>query len=336
MSRECDNEGPGRLIPPALLAAGLMLVGSSALAQSMEDWPSRLTLATGPTGGFAYTMGSPWAATVSSDLGIPISPESTAGMPINVEMVNAGMVEIAFTTSDIAIQGVRGEGFADGEEQRDFRTFLMFDPNVFQLYTDASSDIHSLSDLSGHVVNPSRAGSGSDMILRGIVAALNLEPADIVNVSPAQANDLMADGRVHAAVGTGNVPHPAPSQYEARTPIRLLGFTEEELEIYLDQNPQLTRMVIPAGTYANQEQDVVSVGSYIMLIANKDVPESLVYELIKSTFDNQDDLASAYSAYGKLVPENITRSPIPLHPGAVRYFEERGVEIPDELKPSAS
>jgi len=316
----------------AAIAGVLILGAAQASAQDKSGWPKRLTLGTGPTGGFAYTMSAPWASTVSTDVGIPISPESTAGIPINYQMVQSGDAEIAVGTSDIAVQGWLGDGFAKGTKMQNVRTMLMFDPNVFQLYTPASSKVKSLSDLNGHVVNPSRAGSGSDTILRGIVSALGLKPEKIVNVSPTQANDLMADGRVDAAVGTGNVPHPAPSQFEARTPIRLIGFTDDEVKKYLSKNPQLSRMVVPAGTYKGQDKDVVTVGSYIMLIVHKDVPESLVYNLIKSTFKNQTDLGSAYKAFRNLKAENITRSPIPLHRGAVKYFEEQGISIPDKLK----
>lgn len=328
----------GRLAPLALraavatLALGAFLLAPGAQAQDKKDWPSRITFATGPTGGFAYTMAAPWASTVGSAIGVAISPEATSGIPINVQMLQDKKVEAAVGTSDIVILGWRGDDFAKGKKMQDVRAMLMFDPNVFQLYTDARSDIRTLSDLNGKIVNPSRAGSGSDTIMRGVIKALGLKPKDIVNVSPAQANDLMADGRIDAAVGSGNVPHPAPSQYEARAPIRLIGFTEEEVEKYLAENPQLTRMVIPAGTYKGQDEDVVTVGSYIMFIAHKDLPASLVYEMIKATFANKADLANAYKAYGKLEADHILRSPIPLHPGAVQYFEEQGITIPDKLK----
>lgn len=310
------------------------LSAASSQAQDKTDWPQRLTFATGPTGGFAYTMSAPWASTVGSAVDVSISPESTSGIPINVQMLQAKQVEAAVGTSDVVVLGWRGEDFAKGKKMQDVRTMLMFDPYVFQPYVDARSDIKSLSDLNGKVINPSRAGSGTDGILRGLVAALGIEPKSITNVSPAQANDLMADGRVDMAIGTGNIPHPAASQYEARTSIRLIGFTEEEVQKYLADNPQLTRMVIPAGSFKGQDEDVISVGSHSMFIAHKDLPESLVYEMVKATFDNQKSLANAYKAFARLKPKNILLSPIPLHPGAVKYFEEQGIEIPDKLKQS--
>lgn len=315
------------------IGTGILLAATAgASAQDKTGWPDRITLATGPTGGFAYTMATPWASTVSTAVGIPISPESTAGIPINNQMVQSKTAEIAVGTSDIVIQGWRGEGFANGTKMQDVRAMLLMDQYVFQLYTDAKSDVKTLSDLNGRTVNPSRAGSGTDIFLRGIIDSLGIKPKEIVNVSPPQANDLMADGRLDAAAGSGNVPHPAPSQYEARTPIRLIGFTEAEVEKYLSGNPQLSRMVVPAGTFKGQDKDVVSIGSYIMFIVNKDVPASLVHALIKATFDNQKDLGAAYKSFAKLKLETIAGSPVKLHAGAVQYFEENGVKIPDSIK----
>ncbi len=326
----------GRRAAAALSVAALVAVGLVALttaqAQDKKGWPERLTFATGPTGGFAYTMSAPWSSTVGSAIGIAISPEATRGIPINVQMLDDKKVEAAVGTSDIVVLGWRGEDFAKGKKMQDVRTMLMFDPYVFQPYVDARSDIKSLSDFNGKVINPSRAGSGTDGILRGVVKTLGIKPSKITNVSPAQANDLMADGRVDVSIGTGNILHPAASQYEARAPIRLIGFTEEEVQKYLADNPQLARMVIPAGSAKGQDKDLVSVGSYSMFIVRKELPDSLVYEMVKATFDNQKDLANAYKSFQKLTPERILLSPIPIHPGAVKYFEEKGIKIPDKLK----
>jgi TRAP transporter TAXI family solute receptor len=314
------------------LSVGALLIGSGAFAAGKNGWPARITFVTGPTGGFGYTMSAPWAATVGSAVGIAISPEATNVIPINFRMLAAKEAEAAVGTSDIAVQGWRGEGYAKGRKIRNVRTMLMFVPYVFQIYADARSGIKTLSDLNGKIVNPSRAGSGTDVIFQGIVKTLGIKPKQITHVSPAQANDLMADGRLDVAIGTGNIPHPAPSQYEARSPINLIGFTQAQEQKYLAQNPQLSRMVVPAGTFKGQKKNVLTVGSYSMFVADKDLPASLVYDLIKATFAHKRDLANAYGAFGHLELKNILNSPIPLHPGAIKYFEEHGIHIPDKLK----
>jgi uncharacterized protein len=303
-----------------------------ASAQDKTGWPTRITFATGPTGGFGYTMSAPWSATVGSAIGIAISPEATSGIPINFLMMHKHQVEAAVGTSDVAVLGWRGDGYAKGTKLQDARTMLMFVPFVFQMYTDARSSVKSLHDLDGKIVNPSSAGSQTDIVFRAMVQILGLKPSKVTNISPAQANDLMSDGRLDVAIGAGSVPHPAPSQYEARSQIRLIGFSEDEVKKFLDKSPQLSRMVVPAGTYKGQDKEIVTVGSYTMFVADKSLPASLVYAMIKATFENKDSLANAYKAFSKLKLDNILNSPIPLHPGAVKYFEEHGVKIPDNLK----
>lgn len=314
----------------AAAIAGFALTPASA--QDKAGWPQRLTLVTGPTGGFAYTMGAPWTATVSAAVGIAISPEATSGIPVNFLMLEKKQAEIAIGTSDVAVLGWRGEGFAKGVKLQNARTMMMMVPFVFQLYADSRSNIKSLKDLDGKSVNPSAASSQTDIVFRAMVPALGLKPSRVTNVSPAQANDLMSDGRLDVSAAAGNVPHPAPSQYEARSQIKLIGFTEEEVKKFLDSNPQLARMVVPAGTYKGQDKDVITVGSYTMFVVDKSLPASLVYEMVKASYDKKDDLSNAYKAFGKLDFKGILESPIPLHPGAVKFFEEKGVKIPDKLK----
>lgn len=318
----------------AILSAAVIagFAVSPASAQDKAGWPQRVTLATGPTGGFGYTMGAPWSATVGATIGVAISPEATSGIPINFLMMHKKQTEIAVGTSDVAVLGWRGEGYAKGVKLQDARTMMMFVPFVFQMYTDNRSNIKTIKDIDGKVINPSGAGSQTDIVFRAMMPSLDIKPSRVTNISPAQANDLMADGRLDISIAAGSVPHPALSQYEARSQTRLIGFTEEEVTKFLAKNPQLSRMVVPAGTYKGQDKEIVTVGSYTMFVADKSLPASMVYAMIKATFDKKEDLANAYKPYGKLELKSILTSPIPLHPGAVKYFEEQGIKIPDNLK----
>ena len=315
------------------IAIGMLLAIPLAHAQSHKDWPSRITFATGPSGGFGYTMTAPWAATVSSATGVAVSPEVTGGIPFSVQMTETKQAEGGVGTSDIVLMALGGQGFFKGRKPiKDVRTLFMFVPFVFQMYADARSNIKTLDDLNGKIINPSRAGSQTDVVLRALVKTFNLKPKQITNVNPAQANDLMADGRVDVAIGAGGVPHPAATQYQARSNISLIGLTKAQQEKFIAANPQLSAMTIPAGTFSGQDKPVLSVGSYTMMIVNKDLPASFVYEMLKATYDHKDDLAHAYKPYSKLSLDSILSSPIPLHAGAVKFFEEKGIKIPDKLK----
>jgi TRAP transporter TAXI family solute receptor len=330
----CRSSSPLR--PLAVLAAatiGMLLVVPLAHAQSHKDWPSRVTFATGPTGGFGYTMAAPWSATVGAATGVAISPEVTSGIPFNVQMTETKQAEIGVGTSDIVVIGLKGQGFFKGKKPiTDVRTLFMFVPFVLQMYTDARSNIKTVEDLNGKSMNPSRRGSQTDVVLRTLVKTLDLKPKQITNVSPPQANDLMADGRLDVAMASGAVPHPAATQFEARLPLRIIGLTKAQQNKFIAANPQLSPMTIPANSFKGQTEPKLSVGSYTMVVVNKDLPADFVYAILKATYDHKTDLAHAYKAYNKLDYKSILNSPIPLHAGAVKFFEEHGIKIPDKLK----
>ncbi len=299
-----------------------------------SNWPQKTTLASGPTGGFSYLMGSPWASTVGTSIGITISSESTAGLPVDAIMVNNKQAEIGVCSTDVAYDGWYGAEWTNGQKLENIRGMMVFDPNVIQIYTDKKSGITNISGLTGKSVNPSRAKSNCDTIFRRIADELGIKPARITNQNPTDANGQLGDGLLDAAAAMGNVPHPAVSEYETNHEITLLGLSKEQAQKFCEKFPALSIYEIPANTYKNQKEPVISVGSYVMYVVSKDLPDSMVYEMVKATFDKKNDLASAYKPFSLMDAKNILYSPIPLHPGSIKYFEEQGIKIPDNLKPA--
>ncbi len=321
-----------KLKTAGLAILALAMTGAGAMAQDKAGWPSRLTMGTGPVGGTGYTMSSPWASVIGASLGLPISVEATAGFPINTRMVDAGQAEVAMTTTSIAYGAWNGAEFTEGKKLENIRTLIVLDANVLQLYTKPDSGIAGIGDLAGKAIAPSRAKSEADTLVRGILDTLKIEAGRIVNVAPTQANDLLRDGQIDVAGGTGTVPHPAATEFEAGSEARVIGFTDDEVKTYLAANPALSRYDIPANTFKNQKEPVTSVGSYLIIFGSKDIPDTLAYELVKRTFEARDQLANAYKNYGNMDPKEIVRSTIPVHPGAVKYYEEQGIQVPAELK----
>jgi uncharacterized protein len=327
------------LVMALLVAAiALMTVGrSDSHAQGTIDkskWPQRLTLAAGPTGSFSYTMGSPWASNIGTILGVSISTESTAGLPVNTIMINNKQAEVGICSTDIAYDALVGADWNQGKKQENVRAMAVFDPNVIQFYANRKTGITTFKGINGKSVNPSRAKSNCDTVFRRLIKVLDVKPAKITNVNPADANGNLGDGLLDVAACMGSTPHPAPSEFEVNHDMVLIGLTMEEAKKFTDQFPALSVTEIPANTYKNQKEPVITVGSFSMAIVSKDLPDSLVYEMTKATFASKKTLAAAYKPFGQIEQKNITRSPMPLHPGAVKYYEEIGIKIPDKLKPA--
>ena len=322
-----------------LFAAGLPDSGLHAQQKApvkevvdKSNWPQRMTLAAGPTGSFSYTMGSPWASNIGTIVGLTISSESTAGLPVNAIMVNNKQAEVAICSTDVAYDTLAGAEWSQGKKLANIRAMAIFDSNVIQFYTNQRSGIKNFRDINGKSINPSRAKSNCDTIFRRLAQTLDVKPSKITNINPTDANGNLGDGLLDVAAAMGSVPHPAPSEYEVNHDMVLFGLTREEAKKFSEKFPALNSYEIPANTYKNQKDPVITVGSYSMAIVSKDLPDSLVYEMTKATFNSKKTLAAAYKPFAQIEQKNITYSPIPLHPGAIKYYEENGIKIPDNLK----
>ncbi|MEO1104526.1 MAG: TAXI family TRAP transporter solute-binding subunit, partial [Pseudomonadota bacterium] len=128
------------------------------------------------------------------------------------------------------------------------------------------------------------------------------------------------------------VPFPAFSQLDAQTGVTYFGFTEDEAAKVLETQP-VSPFVIPAGTYPSLDEDHTSVSMWNFAIANEDLPESFVYAVVDAVMSNHPRMMEIHKAAADTLAENVDKNEIiPWHPGAVRWFEENGYTIPDELK----
>ena len=115
---------------------------------------------------------------------------------------------------------------------------------------------------------------------------------------------------------------------------KLIQVSDEDLYKIREEYPAFYKGIIPAGTYKNQKDDVIAVSFWNIGIAHKDLPDELVYNLVKATFEHKEDLITVNQAMEQLTPENLKYCvPIPLHPGALKYYQEIGIEIPDSILP---
>jgi TRAP transporter TAXI family solute receptor len=131
-------------------------------------------------------------------------------------------------------------------------------------------------------------------------------------------------------IGAG-LPVPGSSVYEALRPV-VFSFSEDEITTLLAKFPELSRSTIPAGTYKTLQENLSSVGLFNFAIAHKDLPDDLVYGIVKAVMENHGRMVQAHPAAKETVPQNIAKNRfLPFHPGAVKYFRELGIRVPDNL-----
>ena len=314
------------------LAAAGLLVSSAALADR-ADWPRDLTVGTASQGGVYFVYGGGMASFLTEVLGINVSGEVTGGPVQNVTLVQTGEHDIGLVTMGPAFEAWMGESeLAPGLEHRDIRALFPMYETPFQGITLRNSGITSVSDLDGRRVAVGPAGGTPGTYWPRIFDALGVN----ATVSFAGASDSasqLQDGLVDAFVFAAGLPIAAFSQLAAEADVITFAFTPEEHAQVLEAFPEVSAFTIPAGTYSVQDEDQLSVAMWNFAIVHQDMPESLAYEITRTILENNERMMQVHAAAAATLAENWDNNNfLPFHPGAVRYFEEIGIDIPEDLR----
>lgn len=299
-----------------------------------SSWPKYLGLAAGGASSQTGIVGAVLAPALTEYLDISVSSETSAGMTANLLMVNDGTCELGFTGTDFAYEAWNGTAAWTDQVCQNFGCVMPLFPFIQQHYTYASSGIGSIEDMEGRTVNFSTAGSSTDTWMRRVIDTLGVN-CTISNLSPADGNQQMSDKLVDCAVVNGLAPHSAVQEFSATNDTVLFGITDEQYEKIVAKYPYAARYTIPAGTFEWQAEDIDTISTRCMLIASNELDEGLVYEMTKAIFEHLSELCDQHKAFTYVAEELVTECTTPLHPGAARYYEEIGIDLPDSIKPVA-
>ena len=311
----------------AVLATMAIACGGPASGGS----PTRLSIATGGTGGVFYPYGGGVAKVLSAKLpGVEATAEVTAASVDNLKFLKQGTSDIAFTMADIAQDGLVGR-----ESFKDFgtvpvRALAVLYPAYTHLVVRDDSGIDSIAGLKGKVVSMGPAGAGSAVLGARILAAAGLDPARDIrpnNLSVAQAVDAMKDGKVDAFFWNGGVPTSAVLDLMHSPGVTAKMLPLDGVLAALDKAyGQGVYFVasIPKAIY-DLPADVPVVAVSNLLVVAETMPETLAHDITKVLFEEQPTLASIHPQARELTLESATKgATIPFHPGAIRYYRERG------------
>lgn len=320
----------------SIFAACLLAIGTttSVLAAS-ANWPKSLTLATASPGGVYYVYGEALAKILTGKLGIPVNPLPSQGPAMNVRLVDSGTAQLGFITMGVGLQGWNGTGrWANGKQLRNMRALFPMYDTPFQAAVLQRSGITSLAQLDNKrvAVGP-KAGTGGTYV-PAILKLLGI-PAAISNGSfDDMAFDLLA-AHIDAIVSLLGAPVPAIQQADKTEPVAFLALSSEQIDAIRKAMPEFSSSEIAAGTYRSLKANYATIGVYNFAIGRADLPDDLVYQLVKRVFENQPRLVSATSTAKETLAQNVVKDAfLPLHPGAVRYYREIGLKIPDLLAPT--
>ena len=294
----------------------------------------RITLATGSTSANYYAIGGVMATVLNPVLTQSnIIVSTTGASKANVQLLQSGDANFAIVQNDVSYYAVTGTDLfeADGAYE-DFSALCTMYDEVIQIFT-LDPDIKSFTDLKGKTVSVGAAGSGDNFAAGQIFAEFGMTFDDVnaVYQSYSDSAEGMKDGKIDAAFCVSGAPTTALVDLAATAnkPLNIITIEEEHIEGLMNDYPFYARTVIPAGTYDGQEEDIITVSIRAMLVANNDVSEDVVYELMSAMFGDQ--LAELQASHGKLAEMTLETATngvsIPYHPGAVKFFEEQGITV---------
>jgi uncharacterized protein len=311
----------------------LMAIGTSiSVHAAPPDWPKSLTLGTASPGGVYYPYGETLAQILTEKLGIAVNPLPTQGPVHNVKLVDGGAAQLGMITMGVGLQGWNGTGdWTNGKQFRNMRALFPMYDTPFQAIVLRRSGIATVAQLEKKRfgVGP-RAGTGGTYIpaimkVLGVSAELNYASFEVM------VAELFA-GRHDAFVTLTGAPMPAIQKAETTEPITFISLSPEQIDAIRKAMPEFSPSKIAAGTYRSLDKDYVTFGVYNFAVGRADLPDDLVYQLVKVVFENQPRLLKANSAASETLPQNVVKNTfLPFHRGAVRYYREIGINIPETL-----
>ncbi len=314
----------------------LVVVGLTAGAAVAKT--VRISIATGGTGGVYYPLGGGMAKIWSEYVpGVEASAEVTGASVENVRLVVSGKAQVALGTSGVVVTAYKGEGkFKKFGPQPILAIGAMY-PNAWQFVTVAETGIKKIPDIKGKRVSTGAPGSGTAVMTRAVLKTLGFEPGrdfKEFRLSFAEQVSALKDGTID--VGAWSVGLGPGSLIDLSTTRKmvLICMSKAEQEKVATAHPYYKPFTIPAGTYKGVNYDCPTVGTPNVLFVRADMDEELVYQLTKALFEHKGELEKIHPAAKTIGPEYVLQATlIPLHPGAIRYYQEAGYQVPDALKP---
>ena len=234
----------------------------------------------------------------------------------------------------MGLEGWNGTGdWTNGKQFRNMRALFPMYDTPFQAVVLQRSNITTVAQLDKKRVGIGPRAGTAGVYVPEILKVIGIS-ADIGNGSYATMATELLNGSYDALALVTGVPVQAFQEVEAKEPVTFISLSAEQIAAVRKAMPELSASKIAAGSYRSLDKDYVTFGLYNFVVGRADLPNDLVYQLVKTVFENQPRLVKAHPAASETLPQNVDKNTfLPFHPGAVRYYREIGIKIPDELAP---
>lgn len=306
------------------MVIALMLVFSCASALA------ELTFTTGGTAGTYYAFGGVLAQYISDHSGVQVTAVAGEGSAANIDMLDMGYAQLGFVQSDVAYYAANGIRFEqyEGNPVTSFTALAALYNETVQLVT-CDPEIKSMDDLRGKNVSIGAAGSGVYFNAMDFLAAYDMTEADInpQYLSFGDSAEALRDGKIDAAFVVAGAPTVAVVDLCATKGAYLVGLDDEHVAKLKEINGAYTECIIPAGTYDGIDTDTKTVAVKAIIIANGDVTDDEAYAIVSTIFENAADITTQHAKGAELDLNYAAECGLNYHPGAAKYFAEKGITV---------
>src|SRR5262245_6402119 len=293
-----------------------------------------ISIATGGTGGVYYPLGGGMAAVLSKHVpGMQATAEVTGGSVDNLKLIGSGKPYIALSMVDAAQDAARGEDKFKGNKIG-VKTLMVLYPNRMHVVSVEGRGVTKMADLKGKRVSTGSPGSATEVMAFRLIEAAGLDKdADLKRerLGVAESVNAIKDGKIDAFFWVGGLPTAAVTDL-ANTPgtkIKMIDHADAVAAMNKKYGNLYVEDVIPKTTYKGMDADNKQATVMNILVAHESMDDKTAYNIVKTIFDKRDDLIAVHKEAEnfKLENQKAAASPIPWHPGAAKYFAEKGIKL---------
>lgn len=313
----------------AALAIGPMVMSGTASAQTKQ-----LSIATGGTGGVYYPLAGGFGAILAKEApGMTATAEVTGGSVDNMKLIGAGKVEACFTQVDTAVDAINGrDKFTGGKVP--VRALAVMYPNVMQVITLEGSGINKFEDLKGKRVSTGSPGSGTEIYAFRLIEAAGMDKDKDMKrerLGAAESANALKDGKVDAFFFVAGVPTSAITDVAASPGMTMKMIDHDHVveKVKAKYGPVYSAHGIKAGAYPNQKSDNKATAVWNIFAVNENMTDDLAYLLTKTMMEKREDLGKVHKEALNITNDiqKSSNAGVPWHPGALKYFKEKGINL---------
>jgi len=306
----------------------------AGLALSFGASAQNISIATGGTGGVYYPLGGGMAAVLSKHVpGMQATAEVTGGSVDNLKLIGSGKPYIGLAMTDASLDAYRGEDKFKGNKVP-LRTLMILYPNRMHVVTIEGRGINKMADLKGKRVSTGSPGSATEVMAFRVIEAAGLDKDSDMKrerLGVAESVNAVKDGKIDAFFWVGGLPTAAVTDL-ANTPgtkIKLIDHADAVAAMNKKYGDLYVQDTIPKDTYKGMDADNKQATVMNILVAHENMDEKTAYNIVKTIFDKRDDVIAVHkeAVNFKIENQKAAASPIPFHPGALKYFAEKGAKV---------